>query len=387
MQQQWQSFFERRLEELHSLARFRGRSADSPTNNEALDFSSNDYLGLRRHPQVLKAAAEAIAEFGWGSGASPVLSGYTPAHAELEVTLSRFLRGEQSLLFSSGYAANVGTLSCLSSQEVIAFSDALNHASLIDGLRLGRGERHIYPHLDLQCLRELLVKHRHRAARCLIVTESVFSMDGDRADLPALFAIAGEFECGVVVDEAHATGIYGAHGGGCLEECALSHFQGSPLLCKLGTLSKALGGIGGFATSSSDTMHYLVNHGRSYLFSTSPPAAVAAAAVAALRLLPGLSEQRSRLREHSTFLRAVLGEAGWKVPAGDSPIVPVIVGSETNALGMSRHLRARGILVPAIRPPTVPVQTCRLRISLSAIHRRRQLLQLVEAMNEYQIIS
>lgn len=388
MQPDWHSYFLSTASLLGEQSRLRtrgGQSAETAAGRSAgkghLDFAANDYLGLRSHPAVIAAAQVTLAEVGWGSGASPVLTGYTSHHARLERALSSLCHCDDALLFSSGYACNVGALSSLASNEMMFFSDQLNHASLIDGMRLGRAARHVYRHLDLEDLRQLLRAHRHQTPRGLIVTESVFSMDGDCADLRSLLVLAQEFECGLVVDEAHATGVYGENGGGYLEECGLSSKNTEHLLLKLGTLSKALGGIGGYAAGSSTAIEYLVNTSRSYLFSTAAPAAMAAAALAATELLPHLQADRQRLRNRSKDVRQSLQAMGWCVPAGDSPIVPIIVGSETETLRISHTLRQHNISVPAIRPPTVPQNTSRLRISLSVKHTDQQIAALLDALS------
>jgi 8-amino-7-oxononanoate synthase len=234
----------------------------------------------------------------------------------------------------------------------------------------------------MEFLESHLAAHRHRFQRVMIVTESVFSMDGDCADLPKLADLARRYDCGLVVDEAHATGVYGRQGGGLLEETPLEVTERLPLLLKLGTLSKAVGGIGGFAAGDQVVIDFLVNRCRSYLFSTSPPAAAMAAAAAAIELLRGMDAERLRLRAMSRELRGRLREASLAVPQGDSPIVPIIVGSERSALHLSQRLSAAGIYVPAIRPPTVPAGTSRLRISLSALHSQEDIDRLLETLLE-----
>jgi 8-amino-7-oxononanoate synthase len=235
---------------------------------------------------------------------------------------------------------------------------------LIDGIRLSRGMKVIYEHCDLEQLRGLIALHRGTKTRGLIVTESVFSMDGDEAPLEELLLLADQSNCGLVVDEAHATGVFGQTGAGLLNQLGLSH----RVLVKLGTLSKAIGGIGGFAAGSSHLIELLVNRCRSYLFSTAPPAAAMAAAEAAVELLPSLSAERKYLFDLSRSVRQRLTDQGWQVAQGRSPIVPMIVGDAETTLRISRRLLNNNIYVPAIRPPTVPPGTCRLRFSLSTSH-------------------
>ncbi|MEZ6137393.1 MAG: 8-amino-7-oxononanoate synthase [Pirellulaceae bacterium] len=343
-----------------------------------IDFSSNDYLGLAGNPAVAARAQAVLQTNGWGAGASAVLSGYTPLHQELEHALAAHCHTDAALVFSSGFAANVGALACLATESDVIYSDALNHASLIDGIRLSRAERTIYPHNDLEFLTTNLHANRSRFARALIVTESVFSMDGDEACLADLLDLCCRFDCGLIVDEAHATGVYGATGGGLLQ--ALQLDQHPALVLKLGTLSKALGGIGGFAAGSAVAIEYLVNRCRSYLFSTAPPAASMAASLAALELSQGMSAARTALQTTSFELRQQLQRMGWNVPNGQSPILPLIIGDERSSVRWSEHLSEQGMRVPAIRPPTVPPGTSRLRISLSTQHTPADLANLVAVL-------
>ncbi len=383
MNSSWKEHFQETLSGLCQANALRERNVHSAAANIArLDFGSNDYLGLRTAPFLRQRVAERLTTdtSGWGSGASPVLSGYTAAHAALESSLCELSGTSAALVFSSGYSANVGALACLADKTDAIYSDQLNHASLIDGMRLSRAERVIFPHRDVQFLETHLAAHRHRFNRVILVTEAVFSMDGDCADLPLLCDLAERYDCGLVVDEAHATGVYGAQGGGLLEELQLESTPRLPLLLKLGTLSKALGGIGGFAAGDQLVIDFLVNRCRSYLFSTSPPAATMVAAAAAIEMLKGMQAERHRLRTLSRELRSRLQRAGFWVAAGDSPIVPVIVGSERDALWLSQRLMAAQIYVPAIRPPTVPVGTSRLRISLSVQHTQEDIDRLLETL-------
>lgn len=368
MSPSWKQFCHDQIQQLErqQLRRNRGGAACSGSTQSAqqLDFGSNDYLGLRRHAIIGQALHRASQSEGWGSGASPVLSGYTLAHQQLEALLATLSNTEDCLVFSSGFACNAGVLACLSDEQTLVLSDELNHASLIDGIRLGKSRKQIYRHCDIQDMKSKLMSDRHRFVRCLIVTESVFSMDGDEAPLREIVELSEHYDCGLVVDEAHAVGVFGQHGGGLLEELGLS----SSVMVKLGTLSKALGGIGGYAAGSSLLVETLVNRCRSYLFSTAPPPAAMIASCTAVELLRTMQAERAHLREISCHARRRLSDLGWPVLSGRSPIIPVIVGSAERALELSQKLRAAGVLVPAIRPPTVPADTCRLRISLTALH-------------------
>lgn len=370
----WDHYLDNALRQLDSQHRRRVRRVSHLGG--LLDFSSNDYLNLRTHPEVIAALSASLSSHGvWGSGASPVLSGYCCEHLNLETALADFSGMEAAMVFSSGFAGNAGVVACLAGNEDLILSDQLNHASLIDGCRLSRATTLVYPHGDVQFVRDTLRSHRGRYKKVLLLTESIFSMDGDASPLAELVALAGQFDVGLVVDEAHAVGVYGAEGGGLLEELGLQ----SQVLAKLGTLSKAFGCVGGYVAGNSNVIDYLVNTCRSYIFSTAPPAPAMAAARKALQLLRGMPQQRQRLRAQASEVRQTLRQLGWNVPEGDSPIIPVIVGSEQRAMQIGQQLRDSGILVPAIRPPTVPEQTCRLRISLSTQHSTEHCQRLIAA--------
>ncbi len=351
----------------------RRRVLDGP---QLLDFGTNDYLGLRRSPDVIQALRSSLEDQPWGAGASPVLSGYSREHAALESALAEFSNSSAALVFSSGLACNVGTIACLADAPDLILSDQLNHASLIDGCRLSKAKKQIFPHADGDSVRQFLRAERTRYNKVMILTESIFSMDGDAAPLTELADLAREYDCGLVVDEAHAVGIYGQRGSGLLEELSLAGHA----LAKLGTLSKALGCIGGYACGNQEFVEYLVNHCRSYLFSTAPPAASMAAARAALGRLARMTEPRQALRQTAKELRRRLGALGLDVPTGDSPIIPVIVGDAERATNLSAQLWFREIYVPAIRPPTVPPGTSRLRISLSTRHSSQDIDRLLSAL-------
>ncbi|RMF42959.1 MAG: 8-amino-7-oxononanoate synthase [Planctomycetota bacterium] len=396
VQASWRTFFEQTLADLEqrNLRRFRGGLPASgnatgrrdrtdhfaapvpPSSSTApsfLDFGSNDYLGLRDHPEVVRAVRQAAAA---GSGASPVLRGYTDVQRGLETELAQWSGQDSGLVFSSGYSGNLGVLSCLVGSEDLILSDRLNHASLIDGCRLSRATIGVFPHREAGYVDTYLRNNRHRFRRVIVLTESVFSMDGDAAPLSDLLEITAHRDAALVVDEAHAVGVYGHRGAGLLEELGGQ----SAVLLKLGTLSKALGAAGGYAVGESPAIEYLVNRCRSYVFSTAPSPAVLAAARTSLRLLQHMHAQRQALRARSIALRERLRAIGAQVPSGDAPIVPVILGGEDRVLAIARQLLHQGIYVPAIRPPTVPVGACRLRISLSTRHTAEDLDRLLAAL-------
>lgn len=379
----WSSFFEHSLTHLSQRNLRRYRTITRQDSNQTIqrdglalvNFGGNDYLGLRQHPEIIAAAIDAC-DGGVGSSASPAVTGYSAAQAQLEERLASFNKTQDALVFPSGFSGNLATISALVGEGDAIYSDALNHASLIDGCRLSKASRQIYPHNDTLALAKLLHATRHQHMRALIVTESIFSMDGDAAPLVELVDLANRFDCGLVVDEAHATGVYGSTGSGLLEELNLSEH----VLCKLGTLSKAIGCLGGFVCSSHALVEHVLNFGRSYMFSTALPNSLLAAAAVSVDLITQSHPSRIALRQTSLALRQSLREQGWTVLGYDSPIIPIVLGDETRAMKVSEHLRSAGIFVPAIRPPTVPQGTSRLRISLSAMHTQAQTTQLETAL-------
>jgi 8-amino-7-oxononanoate synthase len=382
----WTSFLENSLANLEQSHRRRHRQVTEylpgqricHAGQQLINFGGNDYLGLRNHPKVVEAAIAALRTNGVGSGASPAVTGYSLAQQTLEQRLASFQCMPAALVFPSGFAGNMATLTSLVGDGDVIFSDALNHASLIDGCRLSRAAREIYPHNDVGYLQQRLASVRHQFQRALIVTESIFSMDGDAAALVELVELAERFDCGLVVDEAHATGIYGKSGAGLIEECALSN----RVFAKLGTLSKAIGSLGGFVCGGQNLNEFVLNRGRAYMFSTALPSSVLSAATSAIDLVSTMHEARHRLRAMSVLLRQTLRSSGLHVLGVDSPIIAIVLGTEQAALELSGRLGAAGIFVPAIRPPTVPPGTSRLRISLSAEHTDIQLYQLQSALLE-----
>ncbi|MEM7478330.1 MAG: 8-amino-7-oxononanoate synthase [Planctomycetota bacterium] len=380
----WSSFFAEQLRSKEQQGGLRRRGGQFSTDDDWLDFGSNDYLALRDSPAIYKAALKGDQ---LGSGASPVLTGHTEEHRQLEQLLAQFSGFEDALVFSSGYSCNTGVIACLAGEGDLILSDQLNHASLIDGCRLSKAKSLIFPHRDHDFVRSFLQDSRDQYRRVMLLTESVFSMDGDFAPLQELANLAQQYNCGLVVDEAHAMGVYGKQGSGLLEELGIH----DATLCKIGTLSKAAGGVGGYACGSKSLVEFLVNHCRSYIFSTAPAINVMRALHCSLLQIQSMSKQREKLRTHARYLRKTLAEQGWRctvaanpqeTTSGDSPIIPVIVGQSERAILLSQHLADRKIYVPAIRPPTVPAGLSRLRISLSSRHRDEDLAALVQALAE-----
>jgi len=341
-----------------------------------LAFCSNDYLGLANHPRIVEAAVDAAVRHGLGQGASHLLGGHSSVHERLESALARFVRTPRALLFSSGYQANIGAVTALAGPEDAVFSDALNHASLIDGVRLSRAQVTRYPHADLDFLSKALAASTGKAK--LIVTDGVFSMDGDIAPLPGLLDLCERHDALLLLDDAHGFGVIGPEGRG-----SPAHFGvQSPRIVYVGTLGKAAGVSGAFVAGAAEVVETVLQRARTYIYTTAAPAMLAAAVEASLELIRKEEWRRERLRELIGTLRQALRETELGLAPSDTPIQPLILGSNAGAVGASAGLRERGILVPAIRPPTVPEGTARLRISLSAAHSDEDVSRLVAALRE-----
>lgn len=339
-----------------------------------LNFASNDYLGLAADARVIDAACRAAQDEGLGAGASPLITGRGQELARLEAQLAQFEGCPAALVFASGYAANLGTITALAGEGDCIYSDALNHASIIDGCRLSRAKVQIYPHGDCARLAELLAQGPHYRRR-LIVTDGLFSMDGDLAPLGELARLAAQHQAMLLVDEAHATGVLGTHGRGTAE--ALSA-EGA-VHVRVGTLSKALGAAGGFVCGPAHLIEWLRHAARPYMFSTALPAPVCAAARAALDIVIREPQRRLTLLARAAAVRQQLAAQGWNVGPSASQIIPLIIGDAQQALEASQSLAEQGLLVPAIRPPTVPQGTSRLRISLCYAHTPDMLDRLLDA--------
>lgn len=333
---------------------------------QLVNCAANDYLGLARDPRLARAAARVQRTHGTGAGASPLITGWLPVHRALERDLAMHEGTARSLLFPSGFSANLAAVSVLAGPGDLILSDSSNHASLIDGCRLSRAHVVVYPHGNVDSVGEELNRHRSGYKRTWIVTDSVFSMDGDSAPLADLAQLARRYDAGLIVDEAHATGVMGPDGRGLSVELAPSAVPAG--VVRVGTLSKALGSQGGFIAADRSTVDWVVNQGRSYLFSTALAPGSAAAARMALGISKHEPDRRLRVLALAARLRSFLDAIGRPAP-GTSPIVPVMAGKEHLATAWSNHCRTCGFLIPAIRYPTVPRGMARLRISLSAHHR------------------
>lgn len=344
---------------------------------QLVNFSSNDYLNLASDPRLTEAAVRACRTSGVGRGASPLVCGRSSEHVELERRLAEFEETEAALLFPSGFAANSGVVPALAGRGDAIYADAKNHASLIDGCRLSRAETQTYPHGDVATLAKLL-SESGRYRRRLIVTDTLFSMDGDLAPLREIISLAQRFEAMVLLDEAHATGVFGEHGRGVAEALGAD----SEGVVRVGTLSKALGAAGGFVVGPQSLIDWLLNRARSYVFSTAHPAAVSAAAIVALEIIASEPQRRVQVLEAAANLRQRLQAEGWNTGASTSQIVPIILGSASAAVELSQRLRQRGYWVPAIRPPSVPPGESLLRVSLTAGHSEKMIEGLLEALAE-----
>lgn len=347
-------------------------SATGPTveldGRTVILLASNDYLGLATHPAVIQAAVQATEQYGTGAGASRLVCGTLPPHTELEAALAAFKHTPSALVFGSGYLANLGMIPALIGKGGLILADRLSHASLIDGCRLSGADFRIYRHRDLDHL-ESMLKRRAADRPVLIVTDGLFSMDGDLAPLPELAALATRFGARLYVDDAHGTGVMGPSGRGTLEHFGVE----DRIAVHMGTLGKALGSSGAYIAGNADLIQYLINTCKPFIFTTAPPPSAAAAATAALTVIQNDPARRARLWANRTHLYDGLRSLGFRLTETVSPILPILVGEADKALAFAQHLLAQGVYAPAIRPPTVPDATSRLRITVTSEHTPQQL--------------
>jgi glycine C-acetyltransferase len=362
--------FERELEKLEQQNLLRGlvtvESQDGPfvsvQGRTALLMCSNDYLGLAHHPALRRAALEAMDKYGFGSGASRLVSGTGPLHRLLEERIAQFKRTDAAIVFNSGYAANTGVVPAVAGEGDVVFSDSLNHASIIDGCRLSRAKTQVYRHKDMHHLEELL-RHEQNAGRRLIVTDGVFSMDGDIAPLLDIVLLAEKYDALIMVDDAHGCGVLGKTGRGTVEHFGLEN----RVQIQMGTLGKAFGSFGAYVAGSRGLIDYLVNSARSFVFSTALPAAVCAASVAAIEIVEREQQLRLKLLKNSERFCDGLVRLGMDAACSGSPIIPLMVGDPGRALKAAERLLELGVYATAIRPPTVPVGTSRIRMTVTAL--------------------
>jgi len=377
--------FEQRLRQLerhHLLRRLRTVECASETEvvlegRPILLMASNNYLGLATHPVLKRAAIQATEQFGVGAGAARLVSGTLPPHEELETALAKFKGTEAALVFGSGYLANLGAIPALIGAGGLILADRLCHASLIDGGRLSGAHLRVYRHNDMAHLKSLLAK-RPAKRDTVIVTEGVFSMDGDLAPLPELIDLADRYGARLFVDDAHGTGVMGAQGRGTLEHYGVE----SRLPFHMGTLGKALGTSGAYVTGPAGLIQYLLNTARTFLFATAPPPATAAATVAALRVLQAEPDRRTRLWNNRNYLYAGLKDLGFRLTGSASPILPIVIGNAQKTVAMAGRLLELGVYAPAIRPPTVPKETSRIRVTVTSEHSRAQLDRALAAFGQ-----
>jgi len=356
-------------------------SAQDPSvvlrGREVLLFCSNNYLGLANHPEVVEASREAAARYGASAASSRLISGHMRAHREFEEQIANWKGCEASLSFSTGYQANIGAINSLVGPGDVVLSDELNHASIIDATRLSRAKVAVFAHNDMNQLEELL-RENEGARRALVVTEAVFSMDGDLAPLGDVVALAKKFGAWTMVDEAHSAGVFGKHGAGLADELGLS----DAIDIHVGTLGKALGSFGAYVAGSRALIDLLINRARPFIFTTGLPPSAVAAAGAAIRICERAPQRAAGLRRRVRKLSEKLRAAGLEVPEAQSQILPVQIGAADRTVAAMRELLERGIYVAAIRPPTVPEGTSRLRLSVMATHEESQLERAAEALIE-----
>ncbi|MBA3023374.1 MAG: 8-amino-7-oxononanoate synthase [Gammaproteobacteria bacterium] len=340
-----------------------------------LAFSSNDYLGLANHPQLIAAFQQGAAAWGVGAGAAHLVNGHFTPHHQLEQELAAFVSKPAALLFSTGYMANLGAVQALVGKDDTVYADKLNHASLNDAMLLSRANVQRYRHGDMAQLDGLLAKKE--SGRKLVITDAVFSMDGDIAQLPELLALCEKYDAWLLVDDAHGFGVLGEQGRG-----SLSHFGlDSPRIILMGTLGKAAGVSGAFVAAEQVVIDTLVNQARSYVYTTATPPALSVALLESLQLIEQGDALRAHLQRLVALLRKGLGDLSWQLMPSDTAIQPLLIGDNKQALALSEGLRDRGIWVAAIRPPTVPQGTARLRITLSAAHTEADVQRLIEALH------
>jgi len=356
--------------EQRPVARFDGR--------EVINLSSNNYLGLTTHPKLKQRALEAVEKWGVGSGAVRTIAGTMTLHMVLEEKIARFKHVEASVVFQSGFTANAGTVQAILGREDVIISDELNHASIIDGCRLSRAEIKVFPHKDVEACEKVLKELAGRNCRKLLITDGVFSMDGDIAPLPGLVELAEKYGCIMMIDDAHASGVLGRNGRGTVDHFNLH----GRVDVQVGTLSKAIGALGGYVCSTRDTIEFLYHRARPFLFSTSHPPSVAATCLAAFEVLEEEPQLIERLWANTRFFKEGLKKLGFNTGMSETPITPVIVGDAALAHEFSRQLFAEGVFAQGIGFPTVPKGKARIRTIVTATHTEAELSQALQILDK-----
>ena len=341
---------------------------------EVINLSSNNYLGLTTHPKLKEAAVQATEEFGVGSGAVRTIAGTMLLHVALEEKIAKFKQVEASVVFQSGFTANAGTVQAILGKEDVIISDELNHASIIDGCRLSRAEIRIFPHKDVEACETILKEVQNHGGRKLLITDGVFSMDGDIAPLPALVDLAEKYGCIMMIDDAHSSGVLGRNGRGTVDHFNLH----GRVDIQVGTLSKAIGALGGYVCAARDTIEFLCHRARPFLFSTSHPPSVAAACIAAFEVLEEEPQLIADLWANTKFFKDGLKKLGLNTGMSETPITPVIVGDAALAHDFSRQLFQNGVFAPGIGYPTVPQGKARIRTIVTATHTQEELARALE---------
>lgn len=343
-----------------------------------INLSSNNYLGFASHPRLKEAAIKAVEKYGVGSGAVRTIIGNMDIHEELEVKLAEFKREEAVMVFQSGFNCNAGAIQAITNKGDLIISDELNHASIIDGVRLSRADKAVFKHSDMEDLVRVLEEKRSNYANCLIITDGVFSMDGDLAKLPEIVEIAEKYNCMTYVDDAHGSGVLGENGRGTVDHFGLH----GRIDFTIGTLSKAIGVIGGYVAGSKVMKEWLLHRGRPLLFSTSLPPAAVGAIMEAVDLLSSTTEYTDRLWSNAKFFKTELGKLGYNIGHSETPITPVIIGDEAKTVAFSKRMLEKGVFVSAIIFPTVPKGTGRVRCMVTAGHTEEQLSRAVKVFEE-----
>jgi len=348
-----------------------------------INFSSNDYLNLSYHPGILNASIKALKKYGLGSGSSRLLSGTLVPHVKLEEKIANYKKTNAAIVFNTGYAANTGTLPVLAGPDALVFSDELNHASIVDGLRLAKAKVKIYKHKDVDHLERLLkscLKNKNIKRR-LVITDSVFSMDGDIASLPDIVHLCEKYNAFLMIDDAHATGVLGKTGRGGLEHFSIKNNE---RIIQMGTLSKAAGCFGAFVAGSGDLIDLLISRSRSFMYSTSLPPAIVEACAMSLHIIESCSgERRKKLWRNRQRLSEGLQTLGSDTLNSETPIIPVLAGDIKRSLKISGHLYRERIFAPAIRPPTVPAGKCRIRFSVTSAHTNEDIYRVLDSMRKF----